>query len=67
VATRRGDGATLFSGPATALHSVAFGRFNERARETLRLQVTLTGGDGNDNALQGRRASVAFDWTATQA
>ena len=37
------------------------------ARETLRLKVTLTGVRGSDNALQGRHASVAFDWTATQA
>jgi hypothetical protein len=67
VATRRGDGATLFSGPVTALRSVALGRFNEHARETLSLQVTLTGSRGSDNALQGRDASVAFNWTATQA
>jgi hypothetical protein len=67
VATRRADGATLFSGPATLLHSVALGRFNEHARETLSLQVTLTGGRRGDNALQGRGASIAFDWTATQA
>jgi hypothetical protein len=66
VATRRSDGATLFSGPVTALNSVALGRFNEHTRETLRLRVTLSGGHGGDNALQGRRASVAFTWTATQ-
>ncbi len=67
VATRRGDGASVFSGPATALQGVALGRFNEHARETLRLQVTLTAGRGDDNALQGRRASVAFNWTASQS
>ena len=67
VATRRSDGATLFSGPVTGLQSVGLGRFNEHARETLSLQVTLTGGRRGDNALQGRAASVVFNWTATQA
>lgn len=66
VASRRGDGATLFSGPVTALRSVLLGRFDEHARETLRLQVTLRASGGNANALQGRRATVAFNWTATQ-
>ena len=63
MATRRADGATLFSGPVTTLRSVALGRFNEHERETLSLKVTL----GGSNALQGRGASVAFNWTATQA
>jgi hypothetical protein len=66
VATRRGDGATVFSGPVTSLRSIALGRFNEHTRETLRLKVTLTGLRGSDNALQGKQASVAFNWTATQ-
>jgi len=67
VATRRSDGATLFSGPVPLLHSVLLGRFNEHVRETLGLKVTLTGSRGGDNALQGRRASVVYTWTATQA
>ncbi len=69
VASRRQDGATVFSGPVSALTSVALGRFAAATRQTLRLSVTLrparSGGD--DNALQGRRASVDFSWTATQA
>jgi hypothetical protein len=66
VATRTGDGATVFSGPVTGLRAISLGRFNEHTRETLRLQVTLAGLRGSDNALQGRHASVAFNWTATQ-
>jgi hypothetical protein len=66
VAKRAEDGATVFSGPVTALRSIGLGRFNEHTRETLRMKVTLTGLRGSDNALQGRQASVAFNWTATQ-
>jgi hypothetical protein len=68
VATRREDGATIFSGPVTHLRSVDLGRFGAGAQETLQLRVTLTstGTDAGDNALQGRNASVAFTWTATQ-
>ena len=67
VATRRSDGATVFSGPATALRSVSLGRFSEHMRETFRLRVTLTGVRGNDNVLQGRSANVNFGWIATAA
>jgi hypothetical protein len=67
VATRRSDGATLYSGPVTALRDVSLGRFNEHARESFRLRVTLTPGRANANALQGRRASVDFGWIATEA
>jgi hypothetical protein len=66
VVTRSDDNATIFAGEVTTLRSVALGRFNEHTRETFRLQVTLRGSGGNDNALQGRRAAVAFNWTATQ-
>jgi hypothetical protein len=67
VATRSGDGATVFSGPATMIRSVQLGRFSEHMRETLRMRVTLTGLRGNDNALQGRSATVNFGWVATAA
>jgi hypothetical protein len=69
VATRREDGATIFSGPLTRLRTVDLGRFGAGAHETLQLRVTLasTGSDAGDNALQARSASVAFTWTATQA
>jgi hypothetical protein len=66
VVTRGGESATLFSGPVTALSSVSLGRFNEHARETFRLRVTLTAGRDRDNTLQGRRTSVAFNWIATR-
>jgi hypothetical protein len=65
VAIRRSDGATVFSGPATKIRSVALGRFSEHMRETFRMRVTLTGVRGNDNVLQGRSANVNFGWTAT--
>jgi hypothetical protein len=65
VAIRRSDGATIFSGPATKIRSVALGRFSEHMRETFRMRVTLTGVRGNDNVLQGRSANVNFGWTAT--
>ena len=69
VATRREDGATIFSGPATSLQSLDLGQFGAGQHETLQLRVTLTstGTDARDNVLQGRGASVAFTWTATQA
>jgi hypothetical protein len=69
VATRREDGATIFSGPATSLRSLDLGQFAPGQHATLQLRVTLTstGTDSHDNALQGRAASVAFTWTATQA
>lgn len=67
VAIRRSDGATVFSGPATALRSVALGRFSEHTRETFRLRVTLTSVRGGDNVLQGRSAKVDFGWIATAA
>ena len=67
VAIRRSDGATVFSGPATTIRSVALGRFSEHTRETFRLRVTLTAAHGNDNALQARSASVNFGWIATEA
>jgi hypothetical protein len=69
VATRREDGATIFSGPVTELQSMDLGRFEAGQHQTLRLRVMLTstGTDAHDNLLQGRGASVAFTWTATQA
>ena len=69
VATRRSDGATIFSGPITGLARFDLGRFGVGQQETLRLRVTLTsiGTDKGDNVWQGRSASVAFTWTATQA
>ena len=67
VATRRSDGATVFSGPATRMRSVALGRISEHMRETFRLRITLTTTHGNDNALQGRSATVNFGWIATEA
>jgi hypothetical protein len=68
-ATRRSDGATSFSGPTTRLGRFDLGRFGAGQQETLRLRVMLTstGTDKGDNVLQGRSASVAFTWTATQA
>lgn len=69
VATRTEDGATVFSGPVTSLRSVDLGRLGAGEQVTLELQVKLTstGIDARDNVLQGRAASVAFTWTATQA
>lgn len=67
VAIRHSDGATVFSGPATTLRSVALGRFSEHMRETFRMRVTLTGVRGNDNVLQSRSANVNFGWIATAA
>jgi hypothetical protein len=67
VATRGSDGATVFSGPVTALRNVSLGRFGERTHEAFRLSITLTPGNGDDNALQGRSASVDFGWIATEA
>jgi hypothetical protein len=69
IATRRADGATIFSGPVTQLRGLDLGRFQAGEKETLRLQVMLTstGTDASDNRLQGSAASVAFTWTATQA
>lgn len=68
VATRREDGATIFSGPVTSLRSLDLGRFGAGEHETLQLRVMLTstGTDAHDNVLRGRGASVAFTWTATQ-
>jgi hypothetical protein len=69
VATRRSDGAKIFSGPIRSLDRFDLGRFGAGKQETLRLRVMLnsTGTDNGDNVLQGRSASVAFTWTATQA
>jgi hypothetical protein len=69
VATRSSDGATIFSGPITRLGRFDLGLFGAGQQETLRLRVMLTstGTDKGDNLLQGRSASVAFTWTATQA
>jgi hypothetical protein len=69
IATRRADGATIFSGPVTRLRYLDLGRFQAGEQETLQLRVTLTstGTDARDNTLQGRGASVAFTWTAVQA
>lgn len=67
VATRTSDGATIFSGPATSMHSVALGRFTEHMRESFRVRVTLTAGRGNENALQGRSTAIDFGWIATEA
>jgi hypothetical protein len=66
VATRSADGATVFSGPVTAMHAVSLGRFDAHVRESFRLQVTLEPGGVRDNALQSRAASVSFGWIATQ-
>jgi hypothetical protein len=62
-------GRIFFSGPVTRSSAVAVGRLVPRQQRTLRLEVTLTGAGGaaQDNALQRRRAAVAFGWTATQA
>jgi hypothetical protein len=69
VATRRADGATIFSGPATRLQSLDLGQFGAGQKETLqfRVMLTSTGTDARDTVLQGRGASVAFTWTANQA
>jgi hypothetical protein len=69
VATRREDGATVFSGPATSLRSLDLGHLEAGQHETLQLRVTLmsAGTDARDNVLQGRAATIAFAWTATQA
>lgn len=69
VATRRSDGATIFSGPVTRLSRLDLGGFGVGYKETLELRVTLasTGTHERDDILQGRDASVAFTWTATQA
>jgi hypothetical protein len=69
VATRRSDGATIFSGPATRLSRFDLGRFGAGQQETLRLRVVLTstGTDAGDDVFQGRGAFVAFTWTATRA
>ena len=69
VATRRSDGATIFSGPLTRLGRFDLGRFGAGQQETLRLRVVLTstGSDAGDNVFQGRGTSIAFTWTATQA
>jgi hypothetical protein len=58
-----------FSGPITRLGRFDLGRFGAGQQETLRLRVMLTstGTDKGDNVLQGRGASVAFTWAATQA
>jgi hypothetical protein len=68
VATRRSDGATIFSGPATRLGRFDLGRFGAGQQETLRLRLMLTstGTDSGDNVFQGRGTSVAFTWTATR-
>jgi hypothetical protein len=67
VATRRSDGATIFSGPATRLGRFDLGRFEAGQQETIRLRVMLTstGTDAGDNVFQGRGSSVTFTWTAT--
>jgi hypothetical protein len=69
IATRRADGATIFSGPVSRLKSIDVGRFQAGEQETLQLRVMLTstGTDARDNTLQGHGASVAFGWTAIQA
>jgi hypothetical protein len=69
VATRRSDGATIFSGPATNMGRFDLGRFAAGQQETLRLRLMLTstGTDAVDNAFQGRAASVAFTWTAARS
>jgi hypothetical protein len=69
VATRRSDGATIFSGPATRIGRFDLGRFAPGQQETLRLRLVLTstGTDVVDNAFRGRAASVAFTWTATRS
>ena len=69
IATRRTDGATIFSGPVTRLRSFDLGRFRAGEHETLQLRVLLmsTGTDQRDNGLQERATSVAFSWNATQA
>jgi hypothetical protein len=69
IASRRSDGATIFSGPVSRLQSIDLGRFQAGEQETLQLRVVLTsmGTDARDNTLQGRDASVAFTWTAVQA
>ena len=69
VATRRSDGATIFSGPVTRLRRLDLGGFEVGQHETLQLQVMLTstGTDTRDRVLQGRGASVVFTWTAAQA
>ncbi len=69
IATRRADGATIFSGPVTRLRYLDLGRFQAGEQEKLQLRVVLTsaGTDARDNVLQGRDASLAFTWTATQA
>ncbi len=69
VATRRSDGATIFSGPVTGLRRLDLGGFEVGHKETLELRVMLTstGTPARDNVLQGRDACVAFTWAATQA
>jgi hypothetical protein len=69
VATRRSDGATIFSGPATRLRRLDLGGFEVGQHETLRLRVTLTSTatHARDNVSRGHGASVAFTWTAAQA
>ncbi|MDP9303014.1 MAG: hypothetical protein M3O92_00735 [Actinomycetota bacterium] len=69
IATRSNDGATIFSGAVTRLRAVDLGRFRAGEQETLQLRVLLTstGTEARDNGLQGRAASVAFTWIATQA
>jgi len=69
VATRRSDGATIFSGPVTRLSRFDLGRFGAGQQETLRLRVvmTSTGTDAGDDVFQRRGAFVAFTWTATRA
>ena len=69
VATRRSDGATIFSGPATNMGRFDLGRFAAGQQETLRLRLMLTstGTDAVDNTFRGRGASVAFTWTAARS
>lgn len=61
------DGAApvrVYSGPLAGARSLPAGVVRARGDRTLRLAVTLAGG-GAEDAYQGARAEVRFDWTAT--
>ena len=68
VATRRSDGATIFSGPVTRLSRFNLGQFGAGQQETIRLRMmmTTTSTDAGDDVFQRRGAFVAFNWTATR-
>jgi len=60
-----GSGATIYTGKISGLSTASLGSFAANAKHRYKFDVTLPSSTGN--TLQGKTASLTFNWSATTA